>query len=141
MRKDNINDRYRIYLGAKAKALTVAHCPPGELPGSDDLEAGIEALQQALEVERGVLRRLQDEFDRLDGRMVNLVSRRAAARSARPALSVRPREDSQLSGRRLGVLSDHAWLRHNRLGEKGGAPAAPGREGIMAPVTSACGRN
>ncbi|WP_420024770.1 hypothetical protein ACN9JG_22930 (plasmid) [Cereibacter azotoformans] len=74
MRKDNINDRYRIYLGAKAKALTVAHCPPGELPGSDHLEAGIEALQQALEVERAVLRRLQDEFDRLDGRMVNLVS-------------------------------------------------------------------
>ncbi|MVX50041.1 hypothetical protein GQF56_19485 [Rhodobacter sphaeroides] len=32
-------------------------------------------------------------------------------------------------------------MRHNRLGEKGEAPAAPGREGIMAPVTSACGRN
>ncbi|ABA81615.1 plasmid pRiA4b ORF-3 family protein [Rhodobacter sphaeroides] len=46
-------------------------------------------------------------------------SRRAATRSARPALSARPREDRHPNGRRQGVLSDHARLRHDRLGETG----------------------
>ncbi|QHA15522.1 hypothetical protein GQY06_22125 (plasmid) [Cereibacter sphaeroides] len=68
-------------------------------------------------------------------------SRRAAARSARPALSARPREDRHPNGRRQGVLSDHARLRHDRLGETGRAPAAQGREGVMAPVPAACGRD
>lgn len=74
MRKTNIIDRYRFVLGNQATELTQAHCPHGDDPRPEHLEAGITALNQALEVEREVSRRLTIEFDKLNSRMQTLVS-------------------------------------------------------------------
>jgi hypothetical protein len=135
--RDELKGEHRL----GAQDVTVASLTPLSLTRAEAREAASYKAGDVVISVRSVEGLERDKLYRVTSTLVNLVSRRAAARSARPALSVRPREDSQLSGRRLGVLSDHARLRHNRLGEKGGAPAAPGREGIMAPVTSACGRN
>ncbi|MPL92138.1 hypothetical protein SDC9_38235 [bioreactor metagenome] len=74
MRKENINDRFRFVLGPLAKELTLKLCGKDEIPNSEHLEAGIKALRRDAEVEAEVNRRLREEFDRLDGRMMQLVS-------------------------------------------------------------------
>ncbi|MDH2328317.1 hypothetical protein QCN27_15735 [Cereibacter sp. SYSU M97828] len=68
MRKENIDNKFRFVLGERAKALTVAQCPPGELPNSDHLEAGIQHLQNQHEVLASVNIELKTQLDRLDKR-------------------------------------------------------------------------
>lgn len=68
MRKENVDNKFRFVLGERAKALTIAQCPPGELPNSDHLDAGIQHLQNRHDVLEAVNLELKTQLDRLDKR-------------------------------------------------------------------------
>lgn len=74
MRKDNIEKRTRIDLRAASVALMNETCPPGEIPNSDHLEAGIVNLKRENHVLEGVNRTLREQFDRLDKRFDQLLA-------------------------------------------------------------------
>lgn len=74
MRKDNLTDKLRFVLGPEARNIALRNTPPGQVPSAEHLEAGIAALIQDRAIEKEVNRRLQEEFDKLNGRMTQLVT-------------------------------------------------------------------
>jgi hypothetical protein len=79
MRKEALDDRYRIRLGPKATELSKAHCPPTEIPSSEHLEIGIDRLTRELEILAAQNKTLQSVIDGFGYRLDSFTDKQAIA--------------------------------------------------------------